>query len=613
MVAGWLAGVIILAVRRAGGFVVLWRLRRRGVSAPTDDVLVLFKQACGKIGIDPRLVCLKISDLVQVPMTMGWVRPIVLFPAALLTGLSTGEIELLLAHELAHIRRYDYLVNLLQAVVETLFFYHPAVWWISRRMRQERENACDDMVAAGSTEALAYAKVLLRLETLRPPGGLLAPAATGGSLLQRVQRLAGDSSPAPVMGLPGLITVTGILLLIAVLPLLKAQTNSAPMSLAEAQGKGIAALVNGKPILWADITRFDRSPQTAASWWGRRELFIENELIVQKFEASGEQLSPDYLNEADNKLADALKGFDGDRNAFFQNLQKNGISLEQWNESNRRAAIVGYMEKANIYDPAEVHILGRVRRQLNTQPPPLTKDEGKRLGDEYEKVRKDWLDSLRTKAVIQKFDEPDQDSSTSGSIIPTSFNPDAATAPMTEAEAKQKGIVALVNNEPVLMSEVIARAKSGGTPNPSAANLHDELNYFIDRKLVLQSFVASGKTISESQIDNEMKRFEKKFDQIYHGDHAAYARDRQKWGLNEAYDRRQIRENDMMSSMEGSEIIPKYLEYFQQHQDLFPQDEQVNVTLIMIDCGDGTTTDEPAATASAQAAQQAANEVKKWS
>jgi beta-lactamase regulating signal transducer with metallopeptidase domain len=436
IVAGWLVGVIILAARKVGGFIVLWRLRRRGVSAPTDAMLELFQKACARVGIDPQRACLKISRLVQVPMTMGWIQPIVLFPAVLLTGLSTGEIELLLAHELAHIRRYDYLVNLVQSVVETLFFYHPATWWISRRMRQERENACDDLVAAPA-EKLAYAKVLLRLETLRAPGGLLAPAANGGNLLQRVQRLASESSPAPAMGLPGLVAVAGILVLIGVLPLLQAQTNSAPMSQAEAESKGVAALVNGTPILWADIKRFDLSPETwlkakyngdelkkmvAENWRGQREWFIQTELIVQKFEASGEKLSADFVNEPADRLAYAVKGFDGDKNAFAQNLQKNGISLEQWNENNRRNTIVNYMTRVNVDDAAQMHLFGKVRYDLKGK---LTPDEGKQLQVEYEKVEREWHDSLRAGAVIQRFDMLE----TGSSSPPTLLRPRTATQP----------------------------------------------------------------------------------------------------------------------------------------------------------------------------------------
>ena len=98
---------------------------------------------------------------------IGWLRPVILFPASALTGLSAEQLEALLAHELAHIRRYDYLVNLLQTTVETLFFYHPAVWWVSAQVRQEREHCCDDLAVAACGDVLTYARALTALEQLR--------------------------------------------------------------------------------------------------------------------------------------------------------------------------------------------------------------------------------------------------------------------------------------------------------------------------------------------------------------------------------------------------------------------------------------------------------------
>src|SRR5205814_4150217 len=124
----------------------------------------------------------------QVPAVVGWVRPIVLVPASVFTGLTAEQIEALLAHELAHVRRHDYLINLLQTVTETLFFYHPAVWWVSRAIRNERENCCDDLAVEICGNTLAYVRALTDLEQMRQGMPRLAMAADGGSLLSRVQR-----------------------------------------------------------------------------------------------------------------------------------------------------------------------------------------------------------------------------------------------------------------------------------------------------------------------------------------------------------------------------------------------------------------------------------------
>jgi GWxTD domain-containing protein len=126
---------------------------------------------------------------VDVPVVAGLLRPVILLPAGLLTGLPAAQLEYLLLHELAHIRRFDYAMNLVQTAVEGLLFYHPAVWWVSGVLREERENCCDDEVLASGADALAYAETLHALETARPRFAL---AANGGSLKARVSRILGN-------------------------------------------------------------------------------------------------------------------------------------------------------------------------------------------------------------------------------------------------------------------------------------------------------------------------------------------------------------------------------------------------------------------------------------
>ena len=107
------------------------------------------------------------SALVDVPTVVGWLRPAILLPIAALASLTPAQVEAILAHELAHIRRHDYAVNLLQTIVETLLFYHPAVWWLSQRIRVEREHCCDDIAIAVCGDPLGYAQALAELETWR--------------------------------------------------------------------------------------------------------------------------------------------------------------------------------------------------------------------------------------------------------------------------------------------------------------------------------------------------------------------------------------------------------------------------------------------------------------
>jgi N-acetylmuramoyl-L-alanine amidase len=143
--------------------------------------------------------------MVDAPTALGWLKPVVLLPASALTGLTNDQLELILAHELAHIRRHDYLVNILQGVAEALLFYHPLTWWLSSTLRLEREHTCDDLAlhATGSAP-LELAQILARLEASRP-APLPALGANGG-LTQRVRRLLGR--PRSRATLPNLVTAT---------------------------------------------------------------------------------------------------------------------------------------------------------------------------------------------------------------------------------------------------------------------------------------------------------------------------------------------------------------------------------------------------------------------
>lgn len=190
MVLFWLGGIIIFSARLFSGWVATERLRRRGLGSAGAACEESFARLARRIGIS-RPVRLYKSVLVEVPTVIGWLRPVVLVPISAFTGLSQQQLDALLAHELAHVRRYDYLVNLLQSIAETLLFYHPAVWWVSKQIRMEREHACDDLAVEACGDTLLYVRALAELETLRTAskGGLALAANGGGSLISRVRRL----------------------------------------------------------------------------------------------------------------------------------------------------------------------------------------------------------------------------------------------------------------------------------------------------------------------------------------------------------------------------------------------------------------------------------------
>lgn len=188
IVNAWLVGVLLLSLRMFVGWCRVQKLKQRGQQLADDTLQAVLLRLIERLKVS-RPVRLVESALVEVPTVIGWLKPVILLPATALTGLSSEQIEALLAHELAHVRRNDYLINLLQTVIETLLFYHPAVWWLSHRIRMEREHCCDDLAVQVCGDEVSYARALVALEELRGPRIKLALSADGGSLLGRVRRL----------------------------------------------------------------------------------------------------------------------------------------------------------------------------------------------------------------------------------------------------------------------------------------------------------------------------------------------------------------------------------------------------------------------------------------
>ncbi len=194
IVAIWLSGATLICLRFAGGWWVTTRMRSRQIRPAPPGWQQTLTRLCARIGLS-RPVCLLVSARVDVPMVVGWLRPVVLAPVGALAGLPPEQVEALLLHELAHIARRDYLVNGLQSIAEALLFYHPAVWWISGHIRAERELCCDDLAVAAAGDAFTYAAALAGLEEYRPMHARNALAANSGRLADRIARLLGRSRP----------------------------------------------------------------------------------------------------------------------------------------------------------------------------------------------------------------------------------------------------------------------------------------------------------------------------------------------------------------------------------------------------------------------------------
>ncbi|HEX8613993.1 MAG TPA: M56 family metallopeptidase [Telluria sp.] len=191
IVGFWSVCAALLALRMAAG--LAWIRRATGAPLAGAEWQARAGRMAAAFGIT-RTVRLRVVENLDSPLTVGWLRPVVLVPASLMTGMPADLLEALLAHEMAHIRRFDYLVNLGQNLAEIVLFYHPAVWWISGRIRVEREQIADDLAARHLGEPRRLARALSELERLQFSMHHLAVAATGGDLLSRVRRLL---KPAP--------------------------------------------------------------------------------------------------------------------------------------------------------------------------------------------------------------------------------------------------------------------------------------------------------------------------------------------------------------------------------------------------------------------------------
>ncbi|MBV8846331.1 MAG: TIGR03435 family protein [Bryobacterales bacterium] len=217
----WIIGVLLLSVRAVGGWIGAQTLKggASGASIELEETLIRLKLAL-RLSAPVRLCT---SSIVRVPTAIGWLRPYILLPVTAITGLNEVQIRAILAHELAHIRRHDYLLNLLQTAIETVFFYNPAVWWVGKQMRLEREHCCDDIAVEVCGNALQYASALAEMEEIRDRIPEPALAASGGELLGRIRRLLGHRDcTSPSFGIMAaavlvlsIAAVTGVVSLVA--------------------------------------------------------------------------------------------------------------------------------------------------------------------------------------------------------------------------------------------------------------------------------------------------------------------------------------------------------------------------------------------------------------
>jgi len=212
LVVVWLCGVAITSVRFAAAWRHVRRVRESATGAPAA-IADLLRSVEAKLGMR-RAARLGLTHIAASPVVFGWLEPTILLPAATITELTSEQLEAVLAHEIAHIRRHDFAVNLAQVIVETVLFFHPATWWVSARMRRERERCCDDSAVALAGDPSTYVRALLTLERSRHATPSLALGLGAGTheLLPRVRRLLRIEQPMLRMATAS-VAIAGFLLL----------------------------------------------------------------------------------------------------------------------------------------------------------------------------------------------------------------------------------------------------------------------------------------------------------------------------------------------------------------------------------------------------------------
>lgn len=415
----WIAGVIVFQLRALASWTSARRLRTRGTCLAPDEWQIALARLQAKLRLSKTVALLE-SAVAEVPVVIGWLRPVILVPIGMFAGMSPGQVEALLMHELAHVRRHDYLVNLLQTAVEGFLFYHPAVWWISSVIRTERENCCDDLVVATNGNAPDYAAALTSLEETRHRANEAVVASTGGSLMKRIRRLLYPrESPRAVLApavSAGILTVTAAFALVA---WQAPQTQPAALNSASGQLKPLRADKETAKLVTQSPERRNPSPTLLAaipsvaaalpimSWQTsqapRNELETPwkkwlNEDVV--YIITDEERKAFKALQTDEERAQFVEQFWGRRNPT-PGSPDNAFKTEQY----RRIAYANahFGSKSSIpgwkNDRGRIYIMFGPPDEIDSHPTPASQNEFP-----FEDWRYRWIEGIGANVVIEFVD-----------------------------------------------------------------------------------------------------------------------------------------------------------------------------------------------------------------
>lgn len=321
----WVIGASVLLLRLIGSWIYVQQLKAEGIRLTESRIQEMFRRIATKLNIRSTVHLFE-SVRVSTPVVIGFIKPVVLLPVGLATGLTTKQIEAILAHELAHVKRFDYLVNLLQSLVEVVYFYHPALWWLSSRVRTEREHCCDDVAVQVCGDKLAFARALAEVEAFRQsPALAMAFASKKGMMLQRVKRVLGVTEKPQRRMSPNVLVLL-VLLVFGVSVYAFQQDGKPKVNKDRNIGKVLKTKDDGTRI------EMDASLKLSKIIWKKRTL---PEVEITNIQKLREQVNAGLLNLDDVKSReqrDILLYIIEKENQFNEDMKGLGKGLERLSE-----------------------------------------------------------------------------------------------------------------------------------------------------------------------------------------------------------------------------------------------------------------------------------------
>jgi beta-lactamase regulating signal transducer with metallopeptidase domain len=386
VILGWSGGAALMAVRLLLGLAWVRRRTRPGAYGADPAWQAVLDGMAVRMGLGRKVILGLVDDLAS-PVTAGCLRPLVLVPASLITGMAPPLLEALLAHELAHVRRHDYLVNLVQSAIEILLFYHPAVWWLSHRIRIERELIADDLAASALDEPRRLALALSELDLFQLSSPQLAPGAHGGKLMSRIKRLVRPQTESVAGSLSWKLALPALGL--ALTAAIHAHAGTAPpapaapavqakpavhVNLREERGESYALVgegdegfdMTGNSADWSSIKRLKRSIKGEFLWFrdGGKSWIVQDPDTLAKAHAAWAPV---------NQLGKQM-------DAYGKEMDKHGKVMESLGKDMEQAA--GGMQ----VDEPRVRELERKMNELGRQMSSLGQQIGK-AGSDSERDR----------------------------------------------------------------------------------------------------------------------------------------------------------------------------------------------------------------------------------